>query len=81
MAKKFAEMEAMIQRIPGVPTLLKKSLLHSYVDSKFVDSITLVKMPKKFSFPNMKVYDGTIDPIDHIASYKQRMFTAAIPRE
>ncbi|KAL5575504.1 hypothetical protein UlMin_017203 [Ulmus minor] len=27
------------------------------------------------------MYDGTTDPTDHIASYKQRMFTAAIPRE
>ena len=38
-------------------------------------------MPKKFSFPNMKSYDGTTDPTDHIASYKQRMFTTAIPRD
>ena len=81
MAKKFVEMEAMIQRIPGVPTLLKKSLPHSYANSTFVDSITLVEMPKKFSFPNMKKYDGTTDPIDPIASYEQRMVTVAIPRE
>ena len=81
MGKKFLEMEAMIQRIPGVPTLLKKSLPHSYADSLFVDSIALVKMPEKFSFPNMKMYDGTTDPTDHIASYKQHMFMNAIPRE
>ena len=81
MAKKFAEMEAMIQKIPRVPTLLKKSLPHSYADSTFVDSIALVEMPKKFSFPNMKMYDGTTNPMDHITSYKQRMFTIAIPRE
>ncbi|OVA11543.1 hypothetical protein BVC80_5069g1 [Macleaya cordata] len=29
----------------------------------------------------MKLYDGTTDPDDHIAQYKQRMFTAAIPRD
>ena len=79
VAKRFAEMEAMIQRIPRVPTPLKKSLPHSYVDSPFVDS--MVEMPKKFAFPNMKMYNGTIDPMDHIASYKKRMFTAAIPCE
>ncbi|XP_031267808.1 uncharacterized protein LOC116126246 [Pistacia vera] len=28
----------------------------------------------------MKPYDGTTDPDDHIASYKQRMFTVSIPR-
>ena len=71
----------MIQRIPGVPIPIKKSLPHSYADSPFVNSITLVEMPKKFSFPNMKMYDCTTDPTDHIASYKQRMITAAIPQE
>ena len=63
-------MEALIQRIPGVPTLLKKSLPHSYSNSPFVDSIALIKMPNKFSFPNMKMYDGMIDPTYHISSYK-----------
>ena len=61
----------MIQKIPGVPIPIKKSLLHSYVDSPFVQSITLIEMPKKFSFLNMKMYDGTTDPTDYIASYTQ----------
>ena len=78
MAKRFAEMEALIQKIPRVPAPIKKSLPHSYADSPFVDFIALIEMPRKFSFPNMKMYDGTTDPTDHIASYKQRMFTAAI---
>ena len=81
MAKRFAEMEAMIQRILGVLIPIKKSLPHSYADSPFVDSITLVEMSKKFSFPNIKMYNGTTDPTDQIASYKQRMFTTAILRE
>ena len=81
IAKRFVKMEAMIQRIPGVPTPIKKSLPHSYADSPFVDSITLVEIPKKLSFPNMKTYDGTTDPTDHIASYKLHLFTIAIPRE
>ena len=71
VAKRFAEMEAMIQKIPGVPTPIKKSLPHSYANSPFVDSIPLIEIPKKFSFLNMKMYDGTIDLMDHIASYKQ----------
>ena len=74
-------MEALIQKIPGVPAPIKKSLPHSYADSPFDDFIALIEMPRKFSFPNMKMYDGTTDPTDHIASYKQRMFTAAIPWE
>ena len=51
------------------------------MDSPFVDSIALVEMPKKISFPNMKMYDGTTDPTDHIVSYKHCMFAAAILRE
>ena len=50
VAKRFIEIEAMIQRILGFPTLIKKSLSYSYADSPFVDSIALVEMPKKFSF-------------------------------
>ena len=81
VAKRFAEMEALVQKILGVPAPIKKSLPHSYADSPFVDSIALIEMPRKFSFPNMKMYDGTTDPTDHIASYKQRMFIVAISRE
>ncbi|KAK0608385.1 hypothetical protein LWI29_029952 [Acer saccharum] len=74
-------MEALIQRIPGVPAPIKKSTANSFVDSPFVDAIALTEMPKKFSFPNMKQYEGMTDLDDHIAQYKQRMFTAAIPRD
>ncbi|KAF2573027.1 hypothetical protein F2Q70_00005563 [Brassica cretica] len=38
-------------------------------------------MPRKFSFPNIKTYDGTGDPDDHIAQYKQMMLALALPRE
>ena len=65
MENRLAEMETMIQRIPRVPTPLKKSLLHSYTDSPFVNSIALIKIPKKFSFPNIKLYDGTTDSMCH----------------
>ena len=71
-------MEALIQKIPSVPTPIKKSLPHNYADSPFVDSIALIEMTKKLSFPNMKMYDDTTDPTDHIVSYKQWMFTTAI---
>ncbi|KAK0591839.1 hypothetical protein LWI29_009079 [Acer saccharum] len=78
-SRRFTEMEALIQRIPGVPAPIKKSTANSFADSPFVDAIALMEMPKKFNFPNMKQYEGTTDPDDHIAQYKQRMFTAAIP--
>ena len=79
MVQTLADMEAMIQRIHGVPNLLKKSQPHSYTDSPFVDYIALVEMPRKFSLPNIKPNDVTTDPTYHIALFKQRMFTISIP--
>ena len=61
-------MEAMIQ---WIPTPLRKSQPYSYAYSPLINDLALMEMPKKFSFPNMKLYDGTTDPMDHIASYKQ----------
>ena len=81
LQRRLNEMEDLIRRIPGVPAPMKKSSVNSYVDSPFTDNIALVEMPRKFSFPNMKLYDGTIDPDDHIAQYKQRMFTTTILRD
>ncbi|KAK4849341.1 hypothetical protein QYF36_023771 [Acer negundo] len=66
-------------RISGIPAPIKKSTANSFADSPIVDAIALIEMPKKFNFPNMKQYEGTIDQDDHIAQYKQRMFIAAIP--
>ncbi|XP_031262503.1 uncharacterized protein LOC116120668 [Pistacia vera] len=37
-------------------------------------------MPHKFTIPGMKPYDGTTEPDDHIASYKQQIFTVSIPQ-
>ena len=81
MEKRLAEIKTMIQLILRVPNPLKKSLPHCYDNSPFVDAIAIVEMPTKFTFPNKKLYDGTIDPNDHIDSYKQRMFTTIRPRE
>ncbi|XP_031247646.1 uncharacterized protein LOC116105353 [Pistacia vera] len=69
-----------MRRIPGMPIPIKKSRPNCYADSPFADGIALADMPQKFTIPNMKPYDGTTDPDDHIASYKQRMFTVSIPR-
>ncbi|KAL5778952.1 hypothetical protein ACOSQ2_009689 [Xanthoceras sorbifolium] len=81
VALRFTEIEALIQRIPGIPAPIKKSAINSFADSPFVHAIALVKMPRKFNFPNMKPYDRTTDPNDHIAQYRQRMFTTVIPRD
>ncbi|XP_038707330.1 uncharacterized protein LOC120002642 [Tripterygium wilfordii] len=38
-------------------------------------------MPKKFHLPNMRSFDGTSDPDDHMAQYRQRMLTLTVSRE
>ncbi|KAK2661851.1 hypothetical protein Ddye_000425 [Dipteronia dyeriana] len=66
-SQRFIEIEALIQRIIGVPTLIKESTTKIFTDSLFIDAIALVEMSKKFSFPNMKQFEGMTDPSDHIA--------------
>ncbi|KAF2557525.1 hypothetical protein F2Q68_00015679 [Brassica cretica] len=36
---------------------------------------------EKFSFPSIKAYDGTTDPDDHVAQYRQRMLAIALPKD
>ena len=41
----------------------------------------MVEIPKRFMIPHMKMYDGLADPEEHIAQYRQRMFTVPISRD
>ena len=77
---RFTEIEALIQRIPGVPTPIKRSTANSFSNSPFVDEIALMEMSKKFNFPNMKQYDRTTDPDDHITHYKQTHVHSCNPK-
>jgi len=81
LQRRLNEIEDLIRRIPGVPAPIKRSSVSSYADSPFTDNIALTEMPRKFSFLNMKLYDGTTDLDDYITQYKQWMFTTAIPRD
>ncbi|XP_031250005.1 uncharacterized protein LOC116107866 [Pistacia vera] len=78
LAKRLADIKAAMRRIPGVPIPTKKSQPYCYADSPFVDAIALAEMPHKFTIPSMKPYDGTTDPDDHIAFYKQRISFAQL---
>ena len=60
---------------------MEKAAPLSYTDSPFCDNIAMVETPKRFAVPLMKAYDGTTDPQEHVAQYKQRMFTVPITRE
>ena len=57
---------------------MQSSNSDSYVDTPFTDEITLIEMPRKFFFPSIKAYEGTFDPYDHVAQYRQRMLAVAL---
>ncbi|XP_048598067.1 uncharacterized protein LOC125578954 [Brassica napus] len=80
-SKKFDGMQSMVERLPGVAPPIRRSNPDSYADTPFLEEIFSVEMPRKLSFPSIKMYDGTGDPDDHIVQYKKRMLAVALPKE
>ena len=39
-------------------------------DSPFIASVLECPLPPKFCLPQLEVYDGTKDPLDHIGAFK-----------
>ena len=66
-SKRFDAMQSMVERLPRVAPPIRRSNPDSYADTPFVEEIASVEMPRKFSFPSIKMYDGTGDPDNHIA--------------
>ncbi|CDY28156.1 BnaAnng03330D [Brassica napus] len=71
-SKRLDAMQPMVERLPGVAPPIRRSYPDSYADTPFMEGIASVEMPRKFSFPRIKMYDGTGDPDDHIAQYKKQ---------
>ncbi|KAF2604061.1 hypothetical protein F2Q70_00026088 [Brassica cretica] len=80
-SKKLDAIQSMVERLRGVTPPIRKSNPNSYADTPFTDEITLIEMPKKFSFPSINAYDGTTDPDDHVAQYRQKMLAVTLPKE
>ena len=80
-SKRFDAMQSMVERLPGVAPPIRKSNPDSYAETLFTDEIALIEMPRKFSFPSIKAYDGTTDPDDHVAQYRQRMLAVGLLKE
>ncbi|XP_056843226.1 uncharacterized protein LOC130495750 [Raphanus sativus] len=81
VSERFGTIQSMVERLPGVAPPIRRSNPGSYSDTPFVEEIASVEMPRKFSFPSIKMYEGTGDPDNHVAQYKQRILAVAIPRE
>ena len=73
-------MQSMVERLPGVAPPIRKSNPDSYADTPCMDKITLIEIPRKFSFPSIKEYNGTTDSDDHVAQYRQRMLAVALSK-
>ncbi|KAF2534210.1 hypothetical protein F2Q70_00030010 [Brassica cretica] len=80
-SKRLDAMQSMVERLPGVAPPIRRSNPDSYTDTPFTEEIASIEMLWKLSFPSIKIYDGTGDPDDHIAQYKQRMLAVALPKE
>ncbi|XP_021721365.1 uncharacterized protein LOC110688923 [Chenopodium quinoa] len=82
MVKEYLKaIEAKIAKIPGMPKPMEEEVADGYIESPFSEEIAMVEVPKRFSTPNMTMYDGTTDPDEHVSLYKQKMMTSSIPRD
>lgn len=86
-ARKMALLESqnrkilrMLTKLPGAPTPVAEESPDGYAQSPFVEEIARARIPKKINVTQPhKLYDGAADPYDHVAQYKQKMWTLSIP--
>jgi len=44
--------------------------MHRRTNSPFIAKVLECPLPPKFKLPQLEVYDGTKDPLDHIGAFK-----------
>ncbi|CAH9071149.1 unnamed protein product [Cuscuta europaea] len=79
--EELREMREKINGIPGVPPPLDVASQTCYADSPFGRHITDVEIPRKFAASSMRLFDGTTDPLEHVAQYKQQMLATSVRPE
>lgn len=70
-SKRFDAIQSMVERLPGVGPPIWRNDPNSYTDTPFTDEIALVEMPRNFSFPNLRMYDGTSNLVNHVRASVQ----------
>ncbi|KAL4554607.1 hypothetical protein LXL04_037204 [Taraxacum kok-saghyz] len=73
MAKELKQLRQMISSVPGVVQTVPELCSANHRISRFAAPIADTEIPKRFQTPNMKLYDGTTDPEEHIAQYRERI--------
>lgn len=53
VSERFGTIQSMVERLPGVAPLIRRSNQGSYSDTPFVEEIASVEMPRKLSFPSI----------------------------
>ncbi|CAH9082513.1 unnamed protein product [Cuscuta epithymum] len=78
LTEEMREMREKISGIPGVQPPLDVASQACYADSPFGRHIIDVELPRKFAAPSMRPFDGTSDPAEHVAQYKQQMLVTSV---
>ncbi|KAF5764494.1 putative retrotransposon gag domain, aspartic peptidase domain superfamily [Helianthus annuus] len=81
MARELQKLKDMISSVPGVVKPIPEIADGSHKVSLFAPPICDAEIPKRFHIPTMKLYDGTTDPKEHIAQYRERMEINPIPEK
>ena len=72
----------MLAKLPVAATPIDVEPRTGFQASPFVDEIALIDVPKKYNIPSFTPkYSGITDPVEHVAQYKQLMWTASIAHQ
>ncbi|KAJ9542676.1 hypothetical protein OSB04_029182 [Centaurea solstitialis] len=73
---------ALLTKLPGAAVPVEVEPKTGFQASLFVDEISLIDVPKKYTIPAFATkYSEVTDPVEHVAQYKQLMWTVPIPTQ
>ena len=81
------EMQMMKERMDFMMNALKGRVLNDldelvhWTDLPFTTPVTSFPLPAKFRMPQIKAYDGSKDPLDHLESFKTLMHLQGMANE
>ncbi|KAJ9552839.1 hypothetical protein OSB04_016884 [Centaurea solstitialis] len=75
-------MLALLAKLPGAVVPVEVEPKTGFQASPYVDEIALMDIPEKYNIPTFTTkYSGITDPVEHVAQYKQLMWTTSIPSQ